>query len=1258
MLCAGGERVAQAIGRTAARHSSTARLVAGSAGRAVYRGAPLAPGCVPGCVPGCAPVRAPRRGTAVGGESQIFTAVPMTRCLAVGRGRRRIRRFANWLTLAALASAVGCRAPTVEERQLVEAGRLSISLDGPWQAWLDRGASGLAEGWVADLTAGRRPPGAPPAPVDVTVPGALEVTAATRNYDGVSFWVRDLRAPARLDGCRARLRFGQVNYACRAWLDGEPIGSHEGGYDAFELDVTGRLSGGEHRLVVMVVDPGPVPVLGLTLANTPNGKESWYENTGGLLGPVELVIDRGFVATALAVAPEPATGTVAVRGPLLAPPGAAASVARVVLSVSEAAGDGAAAPAVVARRELDVPVEGDGVARLDATLDVPASARWSPESPHLYRLAVAVDGREIAERTFGFRSLAVEHGDLLVNGERRVLKGVLWQPHFTGTGGVTPPAAVLEQEVRDILDTGFNLVRAHVRPAPPAFLDAADRLGLLVLEEPAIGWVDDDPALPERMAHELAWMVERDGHHPCIILWGVLNELSGKAYRHAAELTARIAALDGSRPVLEDSGGFIGGGRCVPPVAAGSTAASGADVARDAANAARSEPIAELPMIDRHSYPPWPLPTESRDELARLGSPDQLVFVSEYGYGTLLDTVAAATGFRERGVLDSERVRFESFAATARRAATANDGGRRGGWVVEAQQSQADAAEDMTEALRSNPALDLLCWTQWRAVSAESSAGLLEPWGASRPARDRLRHALRPVLAVVLPERPSVAAGEVIRCDVALVNDTGAPIRARGRLDWTWDPEAPEPGASGHDSGALPLGADAEGRMELATGVTRTTLTLPARGRPGILVLQAWLLEDGPSGATLESSTPRAVPVVAPRPPLEPTWIAAPGGLRAAHAVPWPEVWAPPDDAHARDFLARQGQAVTRAEPDGARVALISHPERLARSLPLEGQARLWSMVRAGGSAIVLLPDPGEGELARSLGQRGGMRTLTVLPAPVPVGGAAGHFMGRVHVLREAGAGSLRLLGRGDESFSPRAMVLGPATEGVDDVLVTLGPLGNRLGAPVSVVPFGRGRITLVGLPLLAPVHGAVDPAREARLADLLHEALAAARAAQSAAPPVAPLVALPAGLAQELQTGADILDQLVDLGDSGSPLAGSAPEGRLPDRVAALPGRRTAALEALLEGRPLECREILLAALAPLWTDTTQRVLAEEAAVLAGLGARVAAAGRGDWDAAYEASEAWAHGVSAWFGGDVGGALQALQEARRLLQAGPETTP
>ncbi len=1095
-----------------------------------------------------------------------------------------------------------------------------VDLAGTWQAWLDPGAVGLRDDWTTDLTQRRPPATAPGSAFALQVPGPIEATEGTLLYDGLFWLARDVEVPDAAPGTRAALAFDQVNDVCRAWWDGDDLGEHEGGYDAFAFELSAQqASPGVHRLVLMVLDTGPLETLGRRLPAVPHAKEDWYENFGGVVGTVSLELRRGWVATELLLLARGAPNELDVSLRLAAPRGTGGGLAPVTLR-AEGSVDG--------RRVADLGawsgparIAPDGTADVHATLALDSWApRWSPESPALLELHVAVDGARVATRRFGLRHFEARDGDLLLDGRRRVLKGVLWQPHFTGYAGMTPTAGELEAEAHAMRAAGFDLVRAHVRPAPPAFLDACDRAGLMVLEEPAIGWVEDDPGLPPRLQREVEWMVRRDGHHPSIVMWGLLNELSGRAYRHADALVARVAELDPTRAVLRDSGGFLGA-RFRPAGAA-----------------------AEEPLTDAHLYPPWPLPPDRRDELATLGAgAPGPTLASEFGYGSLLDADLAVEGFQARSVRSEESGRFRSFARLAQRARESGEAltalAPGGDWQDEAAAEQAAALVDMADALRSGPDLDLLCVTQWRAASAESSAGLLDPWGEERPALAALREALAPLRVSVLPERPTWLAGDEVRARVALVNDSGAARSGHATLQWTMRSGAREA------QGTLELGA-----VDVPPGVSGrdVTLALPADApASGTLVLVARL-----AAAEVHVSAPAHVTLVEPP--------ALPADLQAALGpLPQPRVWAPPLEAEARDFLLRHGLLAER--PYRASVALLSHPERLGSGLSFDERMALWTTVLRGGVAVVLLADPAADDMGKLTGAARGVRTLFELPRPVAVTPAGGHFSGRFHVLLTHGGA--RLLGRGDEVLSPVAMVAGEPPAGSRARLVTLGFLGNAIGEPWLEVPFGAGAVQVIGLPLLAPVRGAPDPLREQWLAQRLHDALREAtlgaparRAAwEEATGRTLPetWTPLPPGEAEDLRRGFALLDQLVAMGDRATPYLGGGEEPALPQPLQELLARRLDALTQLLLGDSPAARETLRAAVEPLWTEETRAFLASEARVLEALSG-LAAEGPGAWDRAWEGVNAWSRSLSAWFGGRRGEAFDWLGRATVVLGLDP----
>ncbi|MEO0733525.1 MAG: glycoside hydrolase family 2 TIM barrel-domain containing protein, partial [Bacteroidota bacterium] len=150
---------------------------------------------------------------------------------------------------------------------------------------------------------------------------------------------------------------------------------------------------------------------------------------------------------------------------------------------------------------------------------------WSAEFPMLHHLTVRLKEEETVhhelEDKFGFRTVEVRpHDGIYVNGTKIRFKGVNRHCFWPETG------RTLSQEV-DVNDAiliksmNMNAVRMSHYPPDPSFLDAADSLGLYIIDELA-GWqtpYDDAAGTP--LVKE---MVERDVNHPSVILWSNGNE--------------------------------------------------------------------------------------------------------------------------------------------------------------------------------------------------------------------------------------------------------------------------------------------------------------------------------------------------------------------------------------------------------------------------------------------------------------------------------------------------------------------------------------------------------------------------------------------------------------------------------------------------------------------------------------------------------------------------------------------------------------
>ena len=171
--------------------------------------------------------------------------------------------------------ASGASAPSSEAMAV-------ISLNGQWNFITD--PSGSLK--ILDLTSAKDSR-------EIQVPGSWqEQFADLRDYAGVAWCWRSVQVDGLQPGQVALLKFGAVDYRADVYVNGQHVGSHDGGYLPFEFDITPLIKTGENQIAVRVVDPGAKPdeVEGIKYAEIPHGKQNWYVQTSGLWQSVELEI--------------------------------------------------------------------------------------------------------------------------------------------------------------------------------------------------------------------------------------------------------------------------------------------------------------------------------------------------------------------------------------------------------------------------------------------------------------------------------------------------------------------------------------------------------------------------------------------------------------------------------------------------------------------------------------------------------------------------------------------------------------------------------------------------------------------------------------------------------------------------------------------------------------------------------------------------------------------------------------------------------
>jgi hypothetical protein len=434
--------------------------------------------------------------------------------------------------------------------------RRTISLDGTWDVIFDEN-----ETLKADCFKKVRKTHA------VEVPGVWE--QARPFYDGQGFYRRRFTLPANLGGKLLRLKFGAVNYYAEAFLNGKRIGEHEGGYTPFVFDITKVAKlGEENELVVRVIDPprrreiqGFRSGAPLSQSDIPTWKAGWYFNFGGIWQPVEIIVTEPLHVDDVFVQPQADLETVKFDVTLVN--GCKAGRYTVVIDMAPKSGD----EKTGVRIEKTVTLA-KGINTIRCEAKVARPHLWSPEDPFLYTTTVSVSDAtsryDALSVTCGIRFFTAEDGVFKLNGQRIAVRGFLQQGVYPRTLVLPASKADARKELMLLKNNGMNFIRAHLKP-PPIHLDLADELGILLMEEPPIGWIRNTPHTIARCTREVRELVRRDRNRPSVVMWCLLNEATHYRTFTPSQLSEFERAVanacrdnDMTRLCVTNSGGSLG----------------------------------------------------------------------------------------------------------------------------------------------------------------------------------------------------------------------------------------------------------------------------------------------------------------------------------------------------------------------------------------------------------------------------------------------------------------------------------------------------------------------------------------------------------------------------------------------------------------------------------------------------------------------------------------------------------------------------
>lgn len=374
----------------------------------------------------------------------------------------------------------------------------------------------------------------------VSLPHGLEYlpmeASGCVNYQGKAWYRKHFTVDQALAGKRLFLHFEAIMGKSKVWVNGKLVQEHFGGYLPVVADVTEALIPGAENVIAVCTDNSNDPTY-------PPGKTQEtldFTYFGGIYRDCFLVAHSDVYITDPNAEHEVAGGGLFVAFDDISDQSAGVMLKLHLRNgsgkvfkgkISYVLHDAAGKKAGALTRGVIVPA-GQAVSEA-GKMKVKNPQLWAPEHPSLYWLTVTVKdaaGRVVDgyRKRIGIRSLEFKGKDgFWLNGKPypNPLIGANRHQDFAVVGNALSNN-IHWRDAKKLRDAGLKVVRNAHCPQDPAFMDACDELGLLVIvNTPGWQFWNDQPVFGQRVYEDIRNLVRRDRNHPCVWLWEpILNE--------------------------------------------------------------------------------------------------------------------------------------------------------------------------------------------------------------------------------------------------------------------------------------------------------------------------------------------------------------------------------------------------------------------------------------------------------------------------------------------------------------------------------------------------------------------------------------------------------------------------------------------------------------------------------------------------------------------------------------------------------------
>lgn len=386
---------------------------------------------------------------------------------------------------------------------------------------------------------------------NITIPHTMRLEKKHSNggrsvYQGIGWYRRYFTVDEKYQGNTINIDFEGVMIDSEIYLNGEKIYTRNGGYVGFSVDITDKVKFGETNVLAVNVSSYDSP-------DTPPGKPIAnldFHYYGGIYRDVTMKITNNLHISDALQADQTASGGVFVTYPEVSRTNAKVNVKTHVVNKNNTSADTKVVSKLVdkegntiAQAETDAAsIAAGGDMQFNQDLTVANPNLWHPDTPYLYSLVSEVyNGSTLVDSVttkIGIRTIVYKADGFYINSERLYLRGANRHQSYQNIGDAAPNS-MQYRDAMQIKENGFNAVRATHYPSDPAFLDACDELGLLVIEcQP--GWQNftNSEKFYDLTLRDTREMIRRDRNRPSVILWETSLNETGYSAEWAKEATA------------------------------------------------------------------------------------------------------------------------------------------------------------------------------------------------------------------------------------------------------------------------------------------------------------------------------------------------------------------------------------------------------------------------------------------------------------------------------------------------------------------------------------------------------------------------------------------------------------------------------------------------------------------------------------------------------------------------------------------------